>query len=308
MTKALVIISFALAAAAGMMLVWFDHGGREEVLTFDGRYMDDVLWRVAHPATAPNLPSMPPVAPGAYGWIPQTRFFPIAHGLGSDRPNDINTLLAFRRSYAAGFRLFEVDISVTRDNQLICRHDTPDVDEDNFSFADFVAENRRLGKKGNCVFADLIHAVSAHPDIYIILDVKNRFNDAYRLMRQMIGGSGLGRRFIPQLYDFSELPTFRRDGFFAGPIFTSYRSQYTTRQIMAYARQYDLPVVTLSDWRLRRLPPGDTVLRSRIVFGHPMDNLAGAKKWKAWGLRAIYTFTLSPSRAPSLYQDALSQL
>lgn len=304
MKRWIVLSPLALAAVAGVFLFWFVHGGREEILTFDGRHMDDLLWRVAHPVAAPNLPQMPPVSPQAYDWMPRTRFFPIAHALGDSRPDEMNTLAAFRRSYAEGFRLLEVDISVTRDNRLICRHDTPDSDEDSFTFSDFVAENRRLGKKDNCTFADLVQAVRMHPDVYVILDVKNRFDDAYRLMRQEIGLGGLGRRFIPQLYDFSELPAFRQDGFFAGPIFTSYRSWYTTRQIMAYARQYDLLVVTLSDWRLRRLSSGDPILHSRIVFGHPMDTPAGAEEWKAWGLRAIYTFSLSPNRVPSLYQDA----
>jgi len=301
--RGIIATFLVLVAVAGSGLFWFGHGGREDVLVFDGQHMDDLLWRVAHPVAKPNLPQMPPGDRRAYDWVPRARFFPIAHALGSSRPDEMNTLAALGRSYAAGFRLFEVDISVTRDNRLICRHDTPDADEDSFTYSDFLAENRRLGKKENCVFADLVRAVSDHPDIYIILDVKNRFDDAYRLMRQTIGAGGLGRRFIPQLYDFSELPPFRRDDFFAGPIFTSYRSWYTTRQIMAYARQYDLPVVTLSDWRLRRLPPGDPILRSRILLGHPMDNLAAAEEWKAWGLRAIYTFTLAPNQVPSLYQD-----
>lgn len=304
MNRRVVVIPLVVAALAGAMLFWFVRGGREEILTFDGRHMNDLLWKVAHPVAAPDLPPMPPVSSQAYDWLPQARFFPIAHALGGERPNEINSLVAFRRSYANGFRFFEVDISVTRDNKLICRHDTPDVDEDSFTFSEFVAENRRLGKEGNCTFIELVQLVRTHPDIHVILDVKNRFDDAYRLMRQKIGASGLGVKFIPQLYDFSELPAFRRDGFFAGPIFTSYRSRYSTRQIMAYAREYSLPVVTLSDWRLHRLPPADPVLRSRIVFGHPMDDVAGAEKWKAWGLRAIYTFTLSPKRAGSLYQDA----
>lgn len=297
--KLRIAIVFALALLG--TTIWFSLWGREWVLTVDERHMHHLLWKATHPITAPHLPFLPQAAADAYDWVPHARFFPIAHALGSGQPNEINTIAALRRSYAAGFRLFEVDISVTRDDRVICRHDSLDRDTNSFTFSDFVAENRRLGKKEDCVFADLVKAVRAYPDIHFILDVKNRFEDAYLLMRQELGTSGLGRRFIPQLYDFSELPIFRRDVFFAGPIFTSYRSWYTTQEIMTYAKQYGLPVVTLSNQRLSRLRPADSILHGRIVLGHPMDDFAGAQLWRGWGLRGIYTFVLSPASTPSLY-------
>lgn len=272
---------------------------KERILTFDERYLDNLIWNAAHPLRAPSLPAVPGPAASAYDWVPKARFFPIAHALGSSDTGSMNSIGAFDRSYAAGFRLFEVDLSLTPDNQLICRHG--DSDQDSFTSADYAQE--RQGKPG-CTFPDIVAAARAHPDAHFILDVKNRFDDAYRLIRGEIGTPALGRSFIPQLYEFSELPQFRADSFFAGPIFTSYKSRLNTREVMHYARAYDVRVVTLADWRINRLWPGDPLLRSAIVLGHPMDTQAGARLWRSWGIRGIYTFVLSPAAAPSLYRDA----
>ena len=237
----------------------------------------------------------------SYDWVGNDPFLPIAHGLGPQLFAGINQLATFHEGLNRGFRVFEVDLMVTADNQLVCFHGGPEHQLDTMTYSDYV----RLvtASKGTpCVFKDLVGIAREHSDIRFILDVKNRFDAAYVIARSQLEGTGVEKSFIPQVYFFSELPQFRKDQFFAGEIFTSYRSHLTTAAIIENARRLHVRVVTLT---LSRVAELGTIPSDLIVLTHPVDDPFLAVALRRRGVRGIYTSYVSPTLCPEVFSNSL---
>ena len=244
-----------------------------------------------------NLDFAPSAGDGAYSWLGHQPFLPIAHALGPQLfagPNQIATLEEGKKR---GFRIFEVDLAVTSDDQLVCFHEFPGQDLDKMSEADYL---RILDREGlpPCEFPDLVRIAAADPAIRFVLDVKNRFDRAYQIARLQIGDPSLGKLFIPQIYHFNQLPRFRSDRFFAGEIFSSYRSYLSNDEIFASARRLQIQVVALTRARVEALK---SVPRDPLVLTHPVNDAFDAVKLRARGIRGIYTSNLSPRAAPEVF-------
>lgn len=149
------------------------------------------------------------------------------------------------------------------------------------------------------MFGDLVHAARKDPQLRFILDVKSHFWPIYANVRSQIGNPVLGKQFIPQVYDFADVPRLRRDRFFAEPIFTGYRSQLSNREIIDAARRFKVGVIVLHVDRISRLAgPTGAILLAHPVEDHDAARLLICNK----AVRGIYTMALSPSDDPALYQ------
>jgi hypothetical protein len=242
---------------------------------------------------------MPTIGEGAYDWLGNTEFIPIAHALGPSLSSGINTRETLTKGIMMGFRIFEVDLAVTRDGQLVCYHGDSDKELDELTYAGYEG---RLSKRGfkPLKFSELVSIGRTHTDLYFVLDVKNRHDQAYTIARREIGDMNLGRAFIPQIYFFEQLENFRRMPFFAGEIFTSYRSGLTTRQIIDTARRVGIRVVTLTMDRFREL--NGTLPEGMAIFVHPVDDAFVAAEIRRLGGRGIYTSYLAPSTVTDLFE------
>jgi glycerophosphoryl diester phosphodiesterase len=244
-----------------------------------------------------NLDFAPSADDDAYSWVGHQPFLPIAHALGPQLfagPNQIATLEEGKKR---GFRIFEVDLAVTSDDRLVCFHEFTGQDLDQMSEADYL---RVLSQEGlaPCEFRDLVRMAAADHSIRFVLDVRNRFDRAYQIARSQIGDPSMGKSFIPQIYHFDQLPPFRSDHFFAGEIFTSFRSYLSNEEILASARRLQIQVVTLTRARVEALK---SVPRDPLVMTHPVDDAFDAIKLRATGIRGIYTSNLSPGAAPEVF-------
>jgi hypothetical protein len=163
--------------------------------------------------------------------------------------NQINTL---QEGKNRGFRVFEVDLAVSLDDHLICFHGGSEAELDRMTYANYleIAPRQHLEP---CEFRDLVQVASRDPGIRIVLDVKNRFDRAYQIARMEIGSPALGKSFIPQIYHFDQLRPFRADHFFAGEIFTSYRSYLTNEAVIESARRLNVHAITLTRQRTSEL-------------------------------------------------------
>lgn len=233
-----------------------------------------------------------------YSWIGDESFLPIAHGLGPKLYGGDNAIKTLIKGRERGFRIFEVDISMTSDNVLVCWHGGEEQAINMTSYSDYLAICKS-NKQAPCSFDDIVNYAYSNPEVYFVLDVKNRFYDSYSKIRKAVAEQKLGKSFIPQVYDFDQLQYIRKGGLFAGEIFTSYLSFLTTRQIFDFAKKYDVKAVTLTMerfWESVGNFPSDTA-----ILTHPVNDPFIAAGIKKSGAKGIYTSYITPQSIPELF-------
>lgn len=277
---------------------------KNRLVALDSTFLNGRLRRVYFGQPLPRLSA--PLAPrekSAYAWIEGHKFLAIAHRLGPTLHGGQNTLLTLRQGMKMGFKVFEVDLALTRDGHLICYPEGSDADEDidQLIYASYVDAMREKGMDV-CHFADLVTVARQNPDVKFVLDIKNglhQFENIYRIVRAKIGEPRLGLSFIPQLYRFEQAKDFRDAPFFGGEIFTAYWSVLTTQQILERARLLKIQVVTLPLKRFNELQ-GD-LPRDLYILTHPVNDPFEAMRIRAHGARGIYTSYLTPIMVPELF-------
>ncbi len=261
----------------------------------DSRLLGGRLLAFVRPEHIPDTVPPPPAA--AYDWLGNQALLPIAHGLGPQLWGGINSRSTFEEGYIRGFRIFEVDLAVTSDGHLVCFHGADEQQLDRTSWQQYV-DNLQTEGLHPLEFAQLVEWARRDSELRFVLDVKNRFDDAYRLVRAAIGSPALGQSFIPQIYHFDQLAQFRVDHFFAGEIFTSYQSGLSTPAILQAAERLQVRVVTLTRERVDRL---HNVPASVVILTHPVDDAFDAARLRARGIRGIYTSYVTPASAPEVF-------
>ena len=226
-----------------------------------------------------------------YTWMDDAGdFLSIAHALGPTEPSGSNTLDTFFRGLKLGFQFFEVDLTVTTDGSLICFHGDNEQERDHLSLSQYLSLAKNSGYKP-CFFSDLVAILREHPDIYLVLDVKNRFSDIYSLIRSSVSEPAVSQRLIPQIYNFDQLKIIRADDFFLGEIFTSYLTAMPTSKILNYARLSGIRAVTLTLGRVRNYQgrfPNDV-----SIYTHPVNDPMDYFELKRIGIKGIYTHYLT---------------
>jgi glycerophosphoryl diester phosphodiesterase len=286
---------------ASVVFLWDNTVGaaaKNRIVGLDAYFLDGFFRRTYHGQSKPRLPdSIPPPGNGQYSWLPEEGLLAIAHGLGPKLFAGANTMATMRRSLEMGFTFFEVDLVLTTDGHLVCYHGDTGEDLDQLSYSQYLDRLRR-GKSAPCHFSDLVQVVRHAPHLRVVMDVKNRFSEVYQMARQEIKDRTLGKSFIPQIYFFEQVEMLRRDQFFAGEIFTSYRSALTTGQILDYARRLGIRTVTLTLGRFEEIE--NRIPRDLFIMIHPVNDPLLAAKIKQLGGRGIYTSYITPQTFPNL--------
>lgn len=272
-------------------------GKRIDARHFGGRVL---RWYHGESLTVALQEGQEQADPRAYDWLGGERFLPIAHGLGPQLFAGEDTLATLARGLELGFRVFEVDLTLTRDGELVCYLGQSEEDLDALIFENYLASIKRRGMEP-CRFADLLRVAGEYPSLRFVLDVKNGFEKAYTLARGLARRAGVGRSFVPQAYRFEDVATVRKDGVFAGEIFTSYRSGLTTRQIFDAARRFGTRVVTLTTRRFQEL--GGDIPGDLNILVHPVNDPFEAMEIRQKGARGIYSSYLTPRTVPELFRE-----
>lgn len=282
-------------------LVLSDAGTREAVRRHVSRLDDAVLGGALHDLRAGGRRGdrsvLPPHDPDAYAWLTAGAFVAVAHGLGPVLTHGQDAMATLDEGVALGFSVFEVDLALTSDGHLVCYHGEDDEDLASLRYEAYRDTVRARGLTP-CESGDLVAAARRYPHVVFVLDPKNRVTETYRLLRRQIASRELGRRFVPQIYAPDEAAEVRQGGFFAGEIFTAYRSRLSTRTILDWARRADVGAVTLT---LERAQSLEGLPARPAVLVHPVDVPSIAVALRAAGARGIYTHYLSPRLAPALY-------
>ncbi len=203
-----------------------ERGGVDSILDVQQKEMDHLL--VAH----------------AMGSVPTTTM----DGTGS------NSREAFLASYAEGFRLFEVDVSLASDNVVVLVHDGSEswVGLPEGTLYRNTSSSVILNQKFRNAFTllswhDALELLQTHADVYLILDIKDEFSTMLTVMAEdpLFGDESIKRRIIPQVYQESDMQTVKQYGF-SDVIFTLYRTDMKDDQVVRLVRRYpEITAVTM---------------------------------------------------------------
>ena len=107
----------------------------------------------------------------------------VAHAMGQvDDYTGTNSLEAFQANYAKGYRMFEVDLSLTSDGYVVLRHDWSDgiqtgLDPERVPTRAEFLEAPIYGAYTPLAFGDALALLEMYPDIYLVTDTKETDED-----------------------------------------------------------------------------------------------------------------------------------
>lgn len=219
----------------------------------------------------------------------------IAHASGQvDAFTYTNSQEALEAAYAQGFRLFEVDISWTRDGHLVLLHDWDAALADLFhtmpkhcSLAEFYQLKMKGGRYHQMSFSDLMHWATDHPDACIVTDIKE--DNVKALEKIHIDYPTLTEKIIPQIYNFDELVTVANNNY-SQFILTLYKKSYSDKALLDFAKHFKPLAITMSTAKgLSSLPQQ---LKAIGIKSYVVLSATNTQLWKLLednGVYGVYT-------------------
>lgn len=254
----------------------------------------------------------------------------VAHGMGAigQVTTPLNCLEGFLAQYWAGVRVFEADLRLTRDGQVVLRHDWWNADwQEGISWVAIPTREKFrsepiLGKYTPLSFQDLLLLMEQYPDICVITDSKFTDSDVFTIQfdamladARELGLTYLFDRIVVQIYNSNMFHALDKLYPFPHYIYTLYnegfgRTEEDFREKAAFCRRQGIKGLTMPEgwWD----PAYAAIAREYgvRVYVHTVNNLDDAKRFLSSGVDGVYTDYLTPadlakkSRAPSLGKAA----
>lgn len=239
----------------------------------------------------------------------------IAHGMGAigQIATPLNCLEGFLAQYWAGVRVFEADLRLTRDGQVVLRHDWWNADwQEGISWVSIPTREKFrsepiLGKYTPLSFQDLLLLMEQYPDICVITDSKFTDSDVFTIQFEAmladareLGLSYLFDRIVIQIYSSNMHRALDNLYPFPHYIYTLYnegfgKTEDAFREKAAFCRQQGIGGLTMPEnwWD----PAYAAVAREYgvRVYVHTVNDLAAAKQFLAGGVDGVYTDYLTPA-------------
>lgn len=256
----------------------------------------DVVLAIALPDSTPVTAESAPAENDGfdYSWTNLSPYIAHAGGgiLGHSYTNSYESL-AF--NYQLGHRLFELDFSLSSDNELIATHDPTTTSTDTFNST--LVENKFHPVSIDRLLDFLYH----HPDVYIITDTKYTDEESTRSLLEHLRTAAedldptILDRFIIQIYHPDMLPWVMDIYPWKSIIYTLYQNpEWTPENVLAFAESSGVKYITLfyaaaSDEAL------DLWHSAGLYIGvHTINDLPTAKEASSRGATNVYTDYLLP--------------
>lgn len=236
----------------------------------------------------------------------------IAHALGDvDGNSGLNCLEAFQAHYAAGVRVFEVDMRMSTDGRVILRHDwnstlQEGIDSLHLPTVEGFRSTPILGQYTPLTFRDLLLLMAEYPDICVITDTKYTEPEAVTAEFQAmvddahtLGLSYLFDRMIVQVYSPNNYSVVDNVHHFPHYIYTLYQDYFggdedSFRNKVDFCAEHGIMGLTLNSklWNSDYAAIAD---RSEIgVYLHTVNDRDAARRFLRTGVRAVYSDMLTP--------------
>ena len=223
---------------------------------------------------------------------------------------------AFEENYAAGCRVFEVDLTLTSDNKLVALHDWSESTTCNTLGMNIPEEKRGmplteeeylelkvLGKYTTLSFKDVAELMNEYPDIYIVTDTKETLEPYVSMQFDLLIKTAeevnpeILDRIIPQMYNEEMYYTIMNMYNWKSMIYTVYGlvDDYSEKQVMDFAYQNGIRVVTMFESRAHELFIDELTERDILVFMHTYNSQEEFERIKRMGADGVYTDLLRPT-------------
>jgi glycerophosphoryl diester phosphodiesterase len=159
-----------------------------------------------------------------------------------------NSIESLQSSYDRGYRIIEVDINLSSDNELVLIHDWDNTPGNLYGLAPgqrTLAEMRNASTTTPYHFADIADLAAwarSHSDVKIILDTK--VDTVAALSRIAFEYPDLGKVFVPYIYSFEQYSAVRTLGFQNISLLT-HTDQYTPNELVTFASSHVLHSVAM---------------------------------------------------------------
>lgn len=246
----------------------------------------------------------------------------ISHGMGMiEGVTTLNCLESFRQQYEQGVRVFEVDLRMTRDLQVVLRHDwragwQTGISETSVPTLDEFRARPLLGKYTPLTFRDLLLLMEEYPDICIVTDTK--FTDAETVTVQFeamledarsLGLSYLFDRIVVQVYSQLMFRVVDSIGEFPHYVYTLYaegfnRTEQAFADIMTFCTESGVMGVTMWDywWKAEFAP---IARESGVeVYVHTVNDVQKAAELLVSGVSGVYTDSIVPEELENARLEA----
>lgn len=251
--------------------------------------------------------------PFDYSW---TEHEYVAHAFGEiDGYTYTNSLEAFQLNYERGHRVFEVDFSLTADDNLVAVHDWSDntiknacgitLPEDKtdqpLTTEEFLSYQIH-GKYTPLTFQDIILLMEEYPDIYIVTDTKETqepyITEQFQLMKE-IGEANYAEaldRIIPQIYNEPMLTSIMDIYPWKSVIYTLYGQgdNFSEKSTIDFAYQNGIKVIATYISRAQELFFDELLQRGGIIYMYTYNTAEEFDALKSRGVTGVYTDVLTP--------------
>lgn len=230
----------------------FDADGRADLFWPDtGRVWRGGVQRQFASSSARIVPNRVPA-------LTRTTYRPygyVAHAMGPiDGHVYTNSREAFESSYAAGFRLFETDLVMLGDGNVIAAHDRVEHWlglKKNFRDLTLpeVRNRKWMGKYRLLTGDDLIALLARYRDVYFILDTKWSHSEIVGWMMRRAVDPQVARRILPHVEGERDLAAMRRYYPVQNYVLALYRTQsrgkFDDPEVLAFVRKHGTPAVMM---------------------------------------------------------------
>ncbi|MFJ8258645.1 phosphatidylinositol-specific phospholipase C/glycerophosphodiester phosphodiesterase family protein [Peribacillus asahii] len=231
----------------------------------------------------------------------------IAHAAGGINGLEYtNSLEAFHRSYEKGFRLIEVDVSITEDGRLVARHGWDEDYGQNLSnkgepitYKKFMSSPIH-GKYTPMDFGKLLDLMEKYKDVYVIIDGKTTSVEATKRLYKKIGNqvadldTQILNRLIPQMFYEADLEIIRSYGF-QDVLYVIGREEYTPDSIARYCQENNIPAVSLSAKRTTDELIDALAKYNIVAYMYTFNDLEVMKTYYAKGIQGFFTDFTEPA-------------
>lgn len=249
-------------------------------------------------------------------WIPAKEILSgsniIAHGMGKiEGVTVLNCLESFKEQYDRGVRVFEVDLRVTSDLQVVLRHDwragwQEGVSELSIPTLEEFKAKPLLGKYTPMTFRDLLLLMKEYPDICIVTDTK--FVDEELVTIQFkamlrdaaeLGMNNIFDRIVVQVYTELMFKVVDNIGDFPNYIYTLYKTGFNQtveafENVAAFCKENGIDGVTMWYywWHDEFAPVAQA--NDLAVYVHTVNDVEAAAGFVLRGVRGVYTDEIAP--------------
>lgn len=252
-----------------------------------------------------DLDKYEPLDEGMAEWLKEDTL--LAHAMGGiDESVYTNSLEAFESAYENGFRVYEVDLVVTKEGEVVCSHEYLDENGEVIEYSSFMQE--KIEDKYTPVdLKKLIDLMETYPDVYMMTDIKwdnsmgSSNDDVITLVTALVEEANIREnkdileRMIIQIYNPKSYEIMESIYPFKNYVYTLYHyASPIYEEILGFCLENTLPVVAMEESRVNKEIVEYFNQWNIDVLVYTINDEATAGKLRDFGVKGIYTDWLMP--------------